>query len=69
MMENPDHDSNSCSSLGSIIQNMFEDARLSGTMPSTSNQETVNITLLSLLVPNIDEHHSPPTNQKDKVWS
>ena len=69
MMENPDHDSNSCSSLGSIIQNMFEDARLSGTMPSTSNQETVNITLLSLLVPNIGEHPPPPPNQKDKVWS
>ena len=63
-MENQDHLSNSCSSLGSIVHNMFEDARLSGTMPSTSNQESGNITLPSLLVPNIG---AAPTDQQDKV--
>ena len=62
-MENQDHLSNSCSSLGSIVH-MYEDARFSGTMPSTSNQESGNITLPSLPVPNIG---AAPTDQQDKV--
>ena len=52
------------SSQDSIIWNMFEDASLNGTMPSTPNNEYGNITLPSLPGPNID---TAPTNQEDKV--
>ena len=43
---------------------MFEDASLNGTMPSTPNNESGNITLPSLPVPAIG---AAPTDQEDKV--
>ena len=64
-MENQDHnESDSFSSQDSIIRNMFEDASLNGMVLSTPNNESGNITLPSLPVPNIG---TAITDQQDKV--
>ena len=63
-MENQDHDSDSFCSQDFAIQNMFKDASLNDPMPSTPNNESGNITLPSLLVPDIG---AAPSDQEDKV--
>ena len=64
-MENQDHnDSDSFCSQDFAIRNMFEDASLNDPMPSTPNNESGNITLPSLSVPDIG---AAPTDQEDKV--
>ena len=62
-MGSQDHN-DSFSSQDAIIWNMFKDASLNGAMPSTPNNESGNITLPSLPVPNIG---AAPTDQPDKV--
>ena len=64
-MENQDHNaSDSIDSQDFDIRNMFEDASLNDPMPSTPNNESGNITLPSLPVPDIG---ATPTDQEDKV--
>ena len=64
-MENQNHnDSDSFCSEDFAIPNMFEDASLNDPIPSTPNNESGNITLPSLPVPDIG---AAPTDQKDKV--
>ena len=64
-MENQDHnDSDSFCSQDFAIRNMFEDASLNDPMPSTPNNESGNITLPSLPVPDTG---AAPTDQEGKV--